>query len=337
MSLVEQMIYDNKLLDGLDGRFLTQPLGTPETNDYIPQNLYRTRQLAYECDRISFSSNPSDYEHFRLISNLTDLVVAINEYPFSSVLLHLHGNLSLFDRCSSNYSMFLYEVNFWVSQLTWMNAIEFEFIFEEIASPFLANINWYTSNLLNPYEKNEVTKLQLSNRLDDDKIADIVNNAGVIQNSITSTFGDPLRYWTSVYEAALKTAYTITLQYFAIFQIHFPDQQDVFRTLARDMEVWKIPVVTLEDADIISFKVLKNETWRVWPYYMDIQYFVENQINNVFKEIDSSVFSVIENSLSSIDRTLQGHVSAIENILKDLKDDFDTLKEFSEVGDEFIL
>ena len=337
MTLVEQMIYNKKMLDGLNGGFPTQPLGTTEATYYIPKNLYRTRQLAYECDGISFPTNLADYEHFRLISNLTDLVVAIDGYPFSSVLLHLHNNLSLFDSCSSNYPMFLDDVNFWVSQLTGMNAIEFEFIFEEIASPFLENINWYISNLLNPYENNEVTKLQLSNRLDGDKIADIVNNAGVIQNSITSEFGGPMRFWISVYQGALKTAYTITLQYLAIFQIHFPDQQDVFRTLARQMEVWKIPTITLEDANVISFQVLENETWRVWPDYMDIRYFVDNQISNVFKEIDSSVFAAIENRLSSIDHALQGHVSAIENLLKELKNDFDALKESSEVQDVFVL
>ena len=337
MTLVEQMIYNKQMLDGVDGEFLTQRLGTLETTYYIPKNIYRTRQLAYECDALSFPTNLSEYENFRLISNLTGLVVAIDEYPFSSVLLHLHNNLSLFDRCSSNYSMFLEEVNSWVSQLTSMNTIEFDFIFEEIASPFLGNIDWYTSYLLNTYERNEVTKLQLSNRLNDDQVADIVNNAEIIQNSITSKVGDPMRDWTSLYKAAVETAYTITLQYLSTFQIHFPDQQAMFRTLARQMAVWRIPAVTVEAADIISYKVLENETWRVWPDYMDIQYFVDNQISNVFKDIDSSVFSVIENRLSSIDRTLQDHVSAIQNLLKDLKNDFDALKTSSEVGDEFIL
>ena len=337
MSLLDRAIYDKRMMNGIDGEFLKQSLGTPEANYYIPKNLYRTRQLAYECDGISFPINLSDFERFRLISNLTGLVIAIDEYPFSSVLLHLHSNLSLFDRCSSNYSMFLEEVNSWISQFTSMDAIEFDFIFEEIASPFLANIDWYTSNLLHPYEKNVVTKLQLSNRLDDDKVADIVNNAGLIQNGITSKVGDPIRVWTALYQAAFKNAYTTALHYLSTFQIHFPDQQDMFRTLARQMEVWRIPAVTLEAADVVGFKMLENETWRVWPDYMDIQYFVVNQTSGVFKDIDSSVFSVIENRLSSIDRTLQDHISAIENLLKDLKDDFGALKKFSEVGDEFIL
>ena len=338
MNLLKDMIYNKNILGGVEGDLLIQPFSSSINSSYIPNYLIAYRQSFLICATLSFPTNLSDYEQFREINNLTGLVYTIEKHPFGSVLRDLHNNLSAFDDCFSNYSMFLENVNSWMAELTSVLTEPGEgFIFEEVASPFLAEMRWYRSNLLYPYEDNEIAKLQLSARLNEEKIANIVFSAYKILKSITSEFSYVIRVSTSLFRKQFKDVYTTALHHLITFQKHFTDRQDMFRTRANQMKIWQIPAVTLDVPNILSFKMFENQTWRVWPAYMDIQYFVDNQITNVFKLIDRFAFYVIEEKLLSIDRTLQDHVSAIEKSLQELRNDLNILKVKSAVDSEFIL
>ena len=341
IDLVEKMIYDKQMLVGTSGRILAQPvrLNLSHTDYYIPQNFYPTRQFSNMCENeISFPENVSTYDKLRAIRNLTSLLHAIEKYPFSTELWKLHKNLKIFHICSSNYSMFLNEVKSLLVQISASpNGPGQNFIFEDVASPLLADSDWYMSNILGPYQANEVTKLQLGSRLSFNKISDIVSNAESVRASIVSKYSDYMRPIVSSFQTGFGIVYKNILQKLATFQLHFPEQHDVFRDRAKQMVVWQIPGVTLEAADILSFRISENETWRTWPDYMDIQYFVDNQFNNVLKDIDVWLFDIMEDKLASIDQTLQGYISRINTQMDDFRTDLDKLETESIVNDGFVL
>ena len=341
MDLLQKMIRNKEMLAGLDGGFLAEPvsLNASLQSNYTPYSLYLTRQMETVCNtEISFPQDFSDYQRFMTIDTLSDLVLAIETYDFNAVLVKLHDNFNLFSQCASNYSAFLDGVKSWISLIN----LEYEepgndFIFEKVAAPILTHIEWYEANVLNPYKQNEISKLQLRDRLTDNRIADLVNSAENLLNSILSKFSDTLRASASALQTEFQTTCIETLRYLATFQGYFPNKQDIYLTLAKQMRAWQIPTATFEASDILSFQIPENETWRVWPLYMDIRYFVDNQINTVFKSIDKTLFDVIEDKLASIDRMLLDHVDLIDIHLKNLADHMDSLGATSVVDDEFVL
>ena len=340
MKLLENMLNTKEMLAGLDGGFLTKPISVNASllGAFIPNNLYQSREIAENCKQnISFPEDLSQYQSFMVIRTLSGLVRAIESYDFSAVLVKLHKNLDLFNVCASNYSGFLNDAKMWITRIPENDTPGNNFIYEEVANPILTLNEWYKRSILNPYKKSKVTKLQLRNILTDSKISDMINSAQTLQSSITSKYSSTMRNLVSNFQSLFKKSYTNALQYLADFQIYFPDKQEMFLTRAQQMAVWRIPSVTLEAEEILSFQISENETWRVWPQYMDIQYFVDNQINNAFKTIDISLFNVIEDTLTAIDRKMLDKVNAIDSHLQALKTDLDDLQARSVVNDEFVL
>ena len=318
------MINTKEMLVGVDGHILTEPvLGNASLrSEFTPHTLYQTRKMEEECrTNISFPEDLSEYQRFMAIQSLSDLVEAIEGYDFGAILVELHKNLKWFDRCTSNYTAFLDDVKLWTTGIQpAYDEPGANFIYEEEANPIHMLAELYESNILNPYKENKVTKLQLRNILIDAMTADIINSAETLQNSITAKYDSTMRELISNVRLVFKKIYTNALQYLAAFQIYFPDKQGTFLTRAQGMKIWQIPTVTLDATGILSFQISENESWRVWTQYMDIQYFVDNQINNAFKVIDISVFGVIEDTLGSIDRLMLDKVTAIDSEL--LKTEF---------------
>ena len=338
-KLLNNMIHNKEMLAG---GFVAQPVPVNASlleSEYIPSSIYQSRKTEAICTwQISFPEDLSDYYQLLNIPKLSDLILAIESYDFKAVIRDLHSNFDLFNNCSSQYSGFLEEIKSWTLQV---NPLHDElgngFTFEEVAAAILADIDWYEENVLNPYKKNELTKLQLRDQLTDNQIIDLVTNAETVENTIITKFSNTIRALASEIQTELQANYTKALRYLANFQIYFPNKQDFYRGRAQRMLIWQIPTAMLETSEILSFQVPENEIWRVWPQYMDIQYFVDNQIRDVFKIIDVSLFDVIEDILTSMDGTLHDHVNSIYMDLEDLVYDLDSLRAKSIVNDEFVL
>ena len=340
-DMLKNVINNKEKLASIDGGFVSQPVlvNASLESEYIPSSIYQTRTMEESCKQlISFPEDLSDYHRFLNILTLSDLVFAIGSYDFTAVIANLHRNLDSFNMCSSQYSGFLNDVKAWTIHVhPAYDEPGTGFIYEEVAAPILKQINWYEANVLNPYRKNEVTKLQLRDQLTDNQITDLVTNAETLQNAITSQFSNTMRDLVSAIQAELQTNYTKALRFLANFQSYLPNRQDFYRARAKNMLIWRIPTAAFETSEILSFPIVENETWRVWPPHMDIEYFVDNHISNVFKTIDVSLFDVIEDKITSLDGKLNDYVNSINTYLQSLKSDLDILRAQSVVNDEFVL
>ena len=340
-DMLKNVINNKEKLASIDGGFVSQPVPVNASleSEYIPISIYHTRTMEESCKQlISFPDDLSDYHRFLNIPTFSDLVLAIESYDFTTVITNLRRNLDSFNMCSSQYSGFLNDVKAWTIHVhPAYDEPGTGFIYEEVAAPMLKQINWYEANVLNPYKKNEVTKLQLRDQLTDYQITDLVTNAETLQNAITSHFCKTMRDLVSAIQAELQTNYTKALRFLANFQSYLPNKQHFYRARAQKMLILRIPTAAFETSEILSFPILENETWKVWPPYMDIQYFVDNQIGIVFKNIDVSLFNVIEDEITSLDGRLHDYVNSINTYLQSLKSNLDSLRARSVVNDEFVL
>ena len=134
------------------------------------------------------------------------------------------------------------------------------------------------------------------------------------------------------------TIYFEALSYLSEMQVYFADElESIFLKHARSLSMLRVPQLRLDDVDMVSYKYNLMDIWKVWPDYMDMEYFAKHQVNNVFKEIKLNFFDKAHDILSKIDMELEQHVNDIEISLLSLKSMLDDYAETSKIDERLVV
>ena len=110
-----------------------------------------------------------------------------------------------------------------------------------------------------------------------------------------------------------------------------------FRAEARRMSIWLKPVSRINSVNLVPVTYEKDEIWRTWPDYMDINYFMSNQAYSLLGETDVDFFDVLQTELTNVDSEFTRRASSVANALELVAESLGDYAVTAQVDEAFIL
>ena len=338
---VESILLDYGLLEETLAEMLADVMPNKHmANNYTPRTIFPTREDAKFCieEITSFKINiTQDIKHIE--NNMSDTLSLLQKVDFAFVLDDLYHFSNVFNRCTSFYKNFINDVNDY-----YQGVIERKFkgttkkyVFEVIAEYVLKDLSWLKTDLLNAYRTAQRTKLDLANMATSSELTGIVSRLKLLKADVRKYFIAPSISSIDSVGSNSEIIYKEALKYLQKFQLYFHNNQQRYLDKAETMNMWRIPEVAIDEANIVRFRLADDEYWQSWPHYMDINYFAENQVDNILTDINQVFFDKLRSVVDGVEGQFARYTAEMEAILQnDLYKLMDDYKALSHTDNEFV-
>ena len=341
-NAAESLLLDFGLLEEVCEDMLTNVMKEhPVSSNYTPRTIFPDRETGKLCI--------AEIDNFRInitfgieiIHNASDPLSSLQNLNFDVIINDLYDFFDHFNKCTSFYKTFINDVNSYYQQV--LDAELFtetgtRFIFEEFANDVIADFIWLKADLLEAYQMAKKTKLELTHLASANKLGGIYSRVKLLTASVGVHFTTPLLQILGGMNNIVETYYKQVLTYLQQFQVYFDNNQQRFLDKGKAMQMWRIPEAAMDDVNRVRFRLAADEYWQSWPYYMDIGYFTDKQLQNVLTEIELRFFDELEAIITDIETQVASYTADIEYLLTiNLYKHLAEYKVLSHVDNDFIM
>ena len=338
----ESLLLDYGLLEETLGEMLSNMISNNHvTGDYTPGTFFPDREAADSCTenigtfRINVMQNIAN-----ISSNMSDTLSSLQKLKFDVVVNDLYNFSDIFNRCTSFYKTFINDVSSYYQRVNKTKFVDIPKtdVFEVLAEDVLKDLDWLQTDLLKSYQTAHRTKLDLAYMATTTELSGIISRLKLMKSDVKNQF---INTWLSLIDdigVNSGIVYQTALKYLQKFQVYFDTNQQRFLEKAKAMNIWRIPEVAIDDANVVRFRLADDEYWQSWPHYMDIDYFSKNQLENIRTETERVFFYTLNGIIYAIEGNIASFAANIETLLQnDLYQVMDDYKTSSHLDNSFVM
>ena len=286
---------------------------------YSPNTLYQTRSFEHDCSTsLNFDIVPDvtflPVEH---ITNVSSFISNLRDLPYGPMLDFLSKNLTMFVSCMSEYKHFIQEVKTWYDATRLAMTPGIAINYETIAQLVISDRDLVTT-LITELAKGQLSIRTLGEVMTEDATRSMVLNLESVKDVIHQDVVKVLFWHIDNQHLQLIDVYTSMLTYLNKFQSYFSMHPGHFLDQARQLELWRQPQATPDGTHHFNFTIDRDDIWKTWPEFMDISFFVENQLPLFFEAFGMIYHDILEEQIYDTDLLTQGLRDDIEKSMREL-------------------
>ena len=314
-------------------------MGSGFMANFTPDTIFETELVQTTCTVELDFDFENEIRHLDETYNASYLLEIAEQLPFADIIGLLENNHVIYQDCISNYSHFLNNLKTWFDSfaLQEVGEINSGFIFDVNAVEVLNDNEWFTETIIEKYKSAELSKLDLANIIDAEKVALITTNIEAFRNALKDKFSKRLFGIIDTVQSNYEAIYNQSLEFLDTFQLYFATQQTRYWNRGREMSVWRIPAARVLGTDLVEYQIGADEIWKTWPQYMNVDSFAKDQMKNVFSEITRDFFDEVNNAIHAVDDVLLGFATDVKKDLNALSESLQLYKQSTLVDETFIL
>ena len=338
----ESLLLDYGLLEETLGEMLVNMISDKHVaGNYTPRTFFPDRDTAYFCTETIRNFRINITQDIKSInSNMSDILLSLQKLNFDVVIEDLYNFSDTFNLCTSFYKNFINDVSSYYQRVinTKFVHIPKTDVFEVLAEDVLKDLVWLQTDLLKSYQTARRTKLDLAYMATTTELSGIISRLKLMKSEVRNQF---INTWLSLIDdigVNSGIVYKTTLKYLQKFQVYFDNNQQRYLDKAKAMDIWRIPEVAIDAANVIRFRLTDDEYWQSWPHYMDIDYFTKNQLGNIRSEIEQVFFYTLSSIIFDIEGNIASYTANIGTLLQnDLYQVMDDYKASSYLDNSFVM
>ena len=253
--------------------------------------------------------------------------------PYGPVLDFLSKNLTMFVSCMSEYKYFIKEVKTWYDTTRLAMTPGIAINYETIAQLVISDRDLVTT-LIAELAKGQQSVRTLGEIMTEDATRSMVLNVESVQDIIHHDIVKVLYGYIDDQHLQLIDVYTSMLTYLSKFQSYFTMHPGHFLDQARHLQLWRQPQATPDGTHRFNFTIDSDEVWKTWPEFMDISFFVKNQLPLFFEAFEMIYHDILEEQIYDTDLLTQGLRDDIE---KSMRHFLLALQPFKQSADEQLI
>ena len=233
----------------------------------------------------------------------------------------------------SEYKHFIQEVKTWYDTTRLAMTPGIAINYETIAQLVISDRDLVIT-LITELAKGQQSLRTLREIMTEDATRSMVLNVESVQDIIHHDIVKVLYGYIDNQHLQLIDVYTSVLTYLRKFQSYFSMHPSHFLDKARQLTLWRQPRATPDGTHHYNFTINRDEIWKTWPEFMDISFFVENQLPLFFEAFEMIYHDILEEQIYDTDLLTQGLRDDIE---KSMRHFLGVVQPFKQSADEQLI